>query len=476
MSETPDPSAHAPAAPAPAPGQPPVPDQPPRPARRSALQVMRALRRPKVAVMLALGFSSGLPFLLTGNTFGYWLRDEGTTLKAIGFLSWVGLAYSVKYLWAPLVDRLDAPLIGRWLGRRRGWMAVSQALVGAGLIAMAAVGPAGGLTMLGIFALVVAFASSTQDIVVDAWRIESADDGEELGLLSSAYQLGYRAALLATDALIVAAAARIGWGNSYVASGVCMAIGLTATLFAVEPARALQVLKAKSPLWTARGFADAVVGPFIDFFAKHKELGVLMLAAVALYRIPDFVMGPMANPYYHDIGLTKDTVAAVRGTVGLAAALAGIAAGGLSAVRLGFFPSLIVGAILQPLAVAAFALLAYTGGDPVVFSSVMAMDNFSMAYAGVALVAYMSSLTGLGYTATQYALLSSTYAMLGKFLKGFSGAIVEQLQVGRTLPEAYALFFIGAGLIGVPALVLFLILSALHKRMERRLAAEAAPA
>jgi PAT family beta-lactamase induction signal transducer AmpG len=439
-----------------------------------ARHVFTALGQPKVAVMLALGFGSGLPFLLTGNTFGYWLRDAGASLKAIGFLSWVGIAYSVKYLWAPLIDRLDAPLVGRWLGRRRGWMLIAQFAVGGGLIAMAAAGPAHGLALLGAFALVVAFASSTQDTVVDAWRIESAADSEELGLLSSAYQLGYRAALLATDALIVAAAARIGWAASYAAAGLCMAIGVAATLFAIEPARADAVLSVKPPIWTGKGLFDAVIGPFIAFFRAHREFGVLMLAAVALYRLPDFVMGPMANPYYHDIGVAKDTVAFVRGTVGLAAGVAGIAAGGLASVRLGFFPSLILGAVLQPLAVAAFAFLAYAGANPWVFGSVMALDNFSMSFAGVALVAYMSSLTGLGYTATQYALLSSTYALLGKFLKGFSGVVVESLHATRPLGEAYAIFFVGAGLIGVPALILFVVLATLHRRRALRTADTAA--
>jgi PAT family beta-lactamase induction signal transducer AmpG len=443
-----------------------------KPRKRTTMDVLRELRRPKVAVMLALGFGSGLPFLLTGNTFGYWLREEGTTLKAIGFLSWVGLAYSFKYLWAPLVDRMDAPVLGFWFGRRRSWMIFSQILVMLGLLAMAVTGPQAGLALVGAFALVVAFSSATQDIVVDAWRIEAADDSEELGLLSSAYQLGYRAALLATDALILASAQHFGWNISYGLAAAAMTIALFASFRAMEPAQAESVLAAQAPLWTPRGLFDAVIGPFIAFFRAHRELGVLMLLAVALYRIPDFLMGPMANPYYHDLGLTKDMVAIVRGTTGLAAALVGIAAGGLSAIRLGFFPTLIIGAILQPIAVAAFAILAYTGGDWVVFNAVMAGDNFAMAYAGVALVSYMSSLTGLGYTATQYALLSSTYAILGKFLKGFSGAVVEGLTPVHGLMPSYAIFFVGAGLVGVPALVLFLILARAHGKMVARQAAE----
>jgi PAT family beta-lactamase induction signal transducer AmpG len=432
--------------------------------KRTALEVLGQVRQPKVAVMLALGFSSGLPFLLTGNTFGYWLRDEGTGLKAIGFLSWVGLAYTFKVLWAPIVDRVDVPFLGR-LGRRRGWMALSQVFVAAGLIGMALVGPSGGLTAAAVLALVTAFASATQDIVIDAWRIEAAEDSDEMGLLSSASQLGYRVALLVTDALIISLAGHFGWPNSYLLMAVFMAIGLAATMYAFEPAKADAVMEGKAPLWTPRGFFDAVVGPFVDFFAKYKQVGLMMLLAVALYRLPDFVMGPMYNPYYHDLGLAKDTVAAVRGSVGLVAAFVGIAVGGLSAVRLGLFPTLVLGAILQGFGTAAFALLSVSS-NIYVFGAVMGADNFAQAYAGVALVAYMSSLTGLGYTATQYALLSSTYALLGKFLKGFSGVVVEGLTPAYGLLGAYAVSFIGAGLITIPALILFLILARLNKRAQ----------
>src|SRR5262245_48599308 len=207
---------------------------------RTKRDVLKSLRQPKVAVMLMLGFSSGLPFFLSGNTLGYWLRDVGTTLQAIGFLSWVGLAYSLKFLWAPVIDRVDAPLFGR-LGRRRGWMLLTQLLVAAGLVGLAARGPGHGMLVVGEFALLVAFASSTQDIVVDAWRIEAASNSDELGLLSAAYQLGYRGALLVTDALILIAASQFGWPVSYMAMAVLMAIRLGASLFAVEPGPAAVV-------------------------------------------------------------------------------------------------------------------------------------------------------------------------------------------------------------------------------------------
>ena len=429
-----------------------------RPRKRD---VLSSLGQPKVAVMLALGFSSGLPFLLTGNTLGYWLRDQGTTLKAIGFLSWVGLAYSLKFLWAPVVDRVDAPVFGRF-GRRRSWMLLTQLLVALGLLGLSASGPAHGLTTVGALAVLVAFASSTQDIVVDAWRIEAARDSDELGLLSAAYQLGYRAALLVTDALILISANHLGWPISYTMMAVLMGIGMGASLSAIEPTR-VQPSSEPQRLRTLRGFVDAVVGPFREFFRTYGWVAVLMLAMISLYRLPEFVMGPMANPYYHDLGLSKDTVGAVRASIGLVGSLLGIAAGGLSAVRIGYFRTLFLGLFLQSVGTAAFAILAYTGADVRVFGTIMAVDNFGAAFAGVALVTYMSSLTTMGYTATQYALLSSAYTYVGKFAKGFSGVMVESLASGRTLLEGYALFFIGAGLLGIPALILCLVLGRVQR-------------
>jgi MFS transporter, PAT family, beta-lactamase induction signal transducer AmpG len=414
------------------------------------------------------GFASGLPFLLTGNTLSYWLRDSGISLTTIGFLSWVGLAYSLKPLWAPIIDRVDAPIFG-FLGRRRGWIIAAQTIVCIGLLAMSAVGPGGGLALLGGCALAVAFASSTQDIVIDAWRIEISENNSELGLLSSAYQLGYRAALLLTDALILISANHLGWPISYTMMAILMGVGFLATLKATEPTRADQVMgqkEAVSPLWSPRGFFDAVVGPFVVFFRTHRWLGVLMLAVISLYQVPNFVSGPMTNTFYHDLGLSKDAVGGIRASVGLAFSLLGIAAGGLSAARFGYLNTLLAGIFLEALAVAAFIPLAFSGGDLTVFATVMAADSFGLSFAGVALVTYMSSLTSLGYTATQYALLSATYAYVGKILKGFSGEAVDRLSHGRTLMDAYAIFFAGAAAIAGPALLLCLFL--IHVQRRRR--------
>lgn len=434
--------------------------------------VVRALGRPKVLLTLALGFGSGLPFLLTGATFGLWLREHDVSLAAIGFLSWVGLAYSFKFLWAPVIDKIDAPLLG-FLGRRRSWMALSQIVVGGALIWMAVVGPGGGLTMLGVAALVVAFASATQDIVVDAWRIESADDTEELALITSAFQLGYRFAILAANALILFVANGIGWNGAYALYGAAMSLALVATLLAREPvSRAIQ--SASPAIWTARGLYDAIVGPFVAFLKTHGSMAVLMLAAISLYRLPDFVMGPMVGPFYVDVGIPREVIGSVRLTFGLVGTLVGISAAGLCALRFGFGWTLLLGAILGPGSNIAYTLLAWNGYSPALFSGVLFTENFSEGFAGAALVAYMSSLTSIGYTATQYALLSSFYALLGKVLKGFSGQAVEGLQAatGGDVMQGYAWFFLCTALVGIPALVLCLILN----RVTKKQIAAASPA
>ena len=441
-------------------------------ARRGAMQVLRSLGQPKVAVMLVLGFGSGLPFMLIGNTLGFWLSEGGVKLAAIGFLSWVGLAYLIKFVWGAMVDRLPAPLLGR-LGRRRGWIVLSQIAVGAGLIGMAVCDPKLHLAALAGFAVFTGCAAAIQDTVIDAWRIEIAADADELGLLTAAYTLGYRAALIATESLILLVAQGLGWPAAYALYGLSMSAGVIAALFAREPIAADQVMEAKAadagrhPLKAA---GDAVIGPFIAFFRTHGvALAVLMLGMITLYHLCDYLRGPMSNPYYKALGLNKATIAGVRLTIGLAGSLIGVGVGGVSALRIGALPSLVVGAILQPIGVGAFALLGWHGGDyalvqagPVTltaFQAIMAFDAFAIGYTGVALVSFMSSLTSLGYTATQYALLTSALAWTGKTLKGFSGAMVEALQQGHSLLDAYARFYVLAAAVGAPAIVLCLILA-----------------
>jgi PAT family beta-lactamase induction signal transducer AmpG len=411
----------------------------------------------RALTMLALGFSSGLPFLLVGNTFGFWLRDEGTSLKAIGFLSWVGLAYSLQFVWAPLVDRIPTLKV---LGQRRGWMLLSQCGVALGLFAMAFAGVRFGLLVLGGCALFVGLSAATQDIAINAWRIEIAENEDEQGLLISAYTLAYRIAVMCTDSLMLIAAQHFGWPLAYTVCGLGMGIGIAASLLAPEPVRGegvLARLEKEKPLWSARGFFDAVAGPFIVFFKTYGTMALLMLLAISLYRLPDFMRGPITNPFFHDLGVSKDVIGTARATVGLASIFAGVAAGGFFCMQLGYMRALMLGAIIQSIGILAQALLTLNHDVPA-FLAAMAIDDFGISVAAVTLVAYMSSLTSLGYTATQYALLSSAYALAGKFLKGFSGLIVEGLTPHFGLMNAYALFFIGCGMIGVPSLALFAFL------------------
>ena len=414
----------------------------------------------KVLIMAALGFSSGLPFALVGITFSYWLRDENISLATIGFLSAINTVYALKFLWSPVMDRVPAPIFGR-MGHRRGWMIIAQILIAAGLATMAAVGTAHGLAILTAAAFLAAFASASQDIVIDAWRIESAKDKDELGLLTSAAAFGYRVALLATDSFILIMAQHLGWSFSYFLFAGLVTVGFIATFLAKESPQAAAVLTRKeheAPLWTPRGLADGVVGPFVAFFKAHGVLAILMLLAISLFQLPNFAMGPMAGPLYHDIGLSKDVVGGVRSSLGLIGSFLGVVAGGYVSLRFGFMRALIIGGSSLIIGTALYAILPYDHRLPV-FALIMAADNFGIAIAGVTLVAYMSSLTSLGYTATQYALLTSAYSWVGKLFKAFSGSIVEGLSSQFGPMNAYAIFFVGCGLAGVPALILFTILA-----------------
>jgi PAT family beta-lactamase induction signal transducer AmpG len=448
------------------------------PRRRKMLDVLAALGRPRVSLMLLMGISSGLPFMLIGNTLGFWLADDGIALAAIGALSWVGMTYTVKFLWGAVVDRIKAPLIGR-MGRRRSWMLISQVVAGGGLIGMGLLDPRTQLGWLVAMALIAAVGAAFQDTAMDAWRIEIAADPDELGLLTAAYTFGYKFALILTEGVIVMVAKRLGWPLTYVIYGSAMAVGIVAVLLAKEPTAADAVMEAKSREAGRRPLAavyDAVVGPMIAFFRGHGvALAALMLLMITFYHLCDYMRGPMTNPYYSALHIDKDTIGLVRLLVGTPAGFIGIALGGLSSLRLGNHPTLLIGAILQPIAVAAFALLGFHGGDYALiavggvhvtaFQAVMAFDPIAMGYAGVALVSYMSTLTSLGYTATQYALLTSALAFTGKFLKGFSGAIVEALQHGRSHLEAFALFYLLAAALGLPAIGLCLVLARVKPRV-----------
>ncbi len=431
--------------------------------KASLADVLKGLRQPKIAVMLGLGFSSGLPFMLVGNTFNYWLGDAHVDLAVIGFASWVGLSYTYQFLLAPVVDSLPLPW-ARWVGRRRSWIILTQLAVMIGLFGMAASDPKAYLGRAVAFAVLAALGSATQDVSINAWRIETAADSIELDLLTSAYTLGYRTALVLTGSVILIMAERLGWPVCYAIFAGLVLVGVAAALAAREPQLADRAMAARPGLSLRRGF-DAVAGPFIAFFRTFGWSAWLVLLTVTAFHLCDYLRGPVINPFYVQVHIPKALVGTVRLAVGLPMAMIGVAVGGLFAARFGHLRAMIVGAVLQPLAVAAFAILAYTGPDPRVFVGLMAFDDFAMSFAGVVLIAYISTLTSLGYTATQYALLVSAVNFSGKTLKGFSGEWVKGLaRGGRDLTHAYAAYFIDCALVGVPALLLVIALATVRRR------------
>ena len=413
---------------------------------------LKVYGQPASLRMLALGFAAGLPLLLVLGTLSFRLREAGIDRSTIGHLSWVGLAYGFKWVWAPLVDRLPLPLLTRWLGRRRSWLLVSQLAIMVGLAGMAWQDPRAGLTPLVVCALVVAFASATQDIALDAFRIESADARLQAALAAS-YQTGYRLAMIWAGAGVLWIAAhqeamdqsgyqQLAWQAAYLVMAASMVVGLVTVAFSQEPAPVAMAPARNLAEW----LQSAVVAPFTDFWIRHRWHAVLVLSLIAVYRISDVVMGIMANPFYVDMGYTKDEVAAVTKVYGVVMTLLGAFIGGAMALRWGVMRVLMLGAVLSALSNLLFAWLGQHGHDVTALIGVVSADNLSSGIASAAFIAYLSSLTNVQYSATQYALFSSLMLLLPKFVAGFSGQFVDAW--------GYEAFFICTALLGLPVLVL----------------------
>ncbi|MBN9409814.1 MAG: MFS transporter [Burkholderiales bacterium] len=427
------------------------------PRRRSWRESLAVYLEPGSLRMLALGFSAGLPLLLVLGTLSFRLREAGIDRTTIGYLSWVGLAYAFKWCWAPLVDRMPLPVLTRVLGRRRSWLLVSQLAIAAGLLGMAQADPRAGLDVLVLCALVVAFASATQDIALDAFRIESAGTDRQAALAAT-YQTGYRLAMIWAGAGVLWVAARHevadlagyqqqAWQAAYWAMAASMTVGVVTVLTVREPVRAA--------LPPARGAADwlrqVLVEPFADFLRRHRWHAVLLLALIAVYRISDVVMGIMANPFYVDMGYTKDEVAAVSKVFGVIMTLAGAFVGGVLSMRFGVMRILMLGAVTSALSNLLFAWLGSHGHDVRALVLVVSADNLAGGIASAAFIAYLSSLTNVRYSATQYALFSSMMLLAPKWLAGFSGAFVDAW--------GYTPFFVGTALLGLPVLLLVALAS-----------------
>ena len=425
---------------------------PSAPAPIAWLATLKVYAEPASLRMLALGFSAGLPLLLVFGTLSFWLREAGVDRTTIGFLSWVGLAYGFKWVWSPLVDRMPIPVLTRLLGRRRSWLLLSQAVIMAALVMMALTDPTLALAPMVYCAVAVAFGSATQDIALDAFRIESADT-EHQAALAATYQAGYRLAMIwaGAGALWIAARAEVpsaalyqygAWRTAYLVMAASMLPGVLTVLLSREPVRQALAPARNAAEW----LQGALIAPFTDFVGRYRWHAALILALIATYRISDVVMGIMANPFYVDLGFSKDEVAAVSKAFGIVMTLLGAFIGGVMALRLGVMRVLMLGAVLSAASNLLFAWLATRGHDLSALVFVISADNLSSGIASAAFIAYLSSLTNVQYSATQYALFSSMMLLLPKFLAGFSGQFVDHF--------GYPSFFTATACLGAPVLLL----------------------
>lgn len=436
--------------------------------QRGWLAALAAYKHPPVLAMLFLGFSAGLPFLLVFSTLSAWLAVEDVSRTTIGLFSWVGITYSIKIFWAPVVDRLPLPILTRVFGRRRSWMLLAQLGIGAGLFGLAISDPGTALEPIALLALLVAFSSATQDIAVDAWRIEAAPLPLQ-GAMAAAYQFGYRIALIVAGAGALILADAGGWSTAYLVMCACAGIGVVTTLAIWEPAnyssRSAVMLETRAVDFMQRNahwpqtlrnvlgwLIGAVVCPFLDFFNRNGiKLALLILAFIGLFRLTDITMGVMANPFYLDMGYTLTQIGAVAKFYGIIMSMLAVLIGGVVVFRYGALPILLVSGVLVIMTNLGFAALAqfdHPGISGLIL--VISADNFSAGLAGTAFIAYLSGLTNTAYTATQYALFSSLFTLPGKIMAGGSGWVVDHF--------GYTPFFLYTSALGLPALALLLLL------------------
>ncbi|WP_229427520.1 AmpG family muropeptide MFS transporter [Methylomonas fluvii] len=429
---------------------------------RSAFSIYTQRR---VLSMIFLGFSAGLPFSLVSTTLSAWLADTQVSLSVIGYFSLVGAAYSIKVFWAPVVDRLPLPLFDRLLGKRRSWMLFAQLGVGIGLLGMSELEPVNHLQELAWLATWVAFCSATQDVAIDAYRIEAVAPQYQ-GAMAATYVFGYRLSLLVAGAGVFYIAEYQSWHLAYEAMAAAMLVGVAATLLVSEPEHAVdsRVRQLEERIETALGvtqdssclarlvawFSDAVVSPFVEFFQRNGKAGVWILALIAVYKMSDIAMGVMANPFYLELGFSKKDIADVSKIFGFFMTIIGTSLGGVLVVRFGIMRPLLLGAVIVAATNLLFAALATVRPDIMLLAGVISADNLSGGIASAAFIAYLSSLTNSAYTATQYALFSSLMTLPAKLIGGFSGDIVADY--------GYYAFFTYSAVIGLPALILVMLL------------------
>jgi len=406
----------------------------------------KAYLQPVMLVMLALGFASGLPYMMVFQKMSFWLREVGIERSTIGFFYWVTAAYSLKFVWAPIVDRIPLPGLTEAMGHRRSWMllAISGTIIG--MLICGFSDPSTNLMQTVIGALILSFSGATLDISVDAWRIESAPN-EEQAHMAAVYTLGYRFAIMASG-LALAIAEWVSWPVAFISLAVLMGLNiLTLIFFVKEPPRAsLKAAKSVRDI-----IEDYIVLPFASLVARLGKWILPVLLLVAFYRVSDFTMGVMAYPLYADLNFSKQAVGLISSGFGVWITIFGAMIGGLFVVRYGLMRSMLLGAVITMITTAVYAWLSVQP-EPLVrdLFFAIAADNLAGGFAATVFIAYLSSLVDKRYTATQYAFLSSLYSFFLKFISGFSGVFVDAI--------GYKHYFLLTASYCIPIIILILVL------------------
>ncbi|MDA7797331.1 MFS transporter [Gammaproteobacteria bacterium] len=406
----------------------------------------------KLLGMLLLGFASGLPYMLVFSTLSAWLRDVGISLTEIGFFAWLVLTYSLKFLWAPLVDRYSIPLFGR-LGKRKGWILFCQFMILIALLGMSASDPIKSLQFLAIFAFLAAFFGSVQDIAIDTLRIEIADNQDQ-GNLAASYQLGYRIAILVATSLALIFADQLDWRHVYQFMSILMIVGMLGVIISHEPInKEIAILR----------MDEALLLSFKDFFHRFGIwTAALLLLLISTYRLTDIVMGPMAMPFYLDMGFTKTEIGTLVKTVALAASIAGFFVGGYLIKNLLLTTALLAGGAAVLVTNLFFALVANLDANLSLLSLIVGLDSFAAGLVGTINIAFLTSLVSKKYTAVQYAMLTSFMMLPGKFFSGFSGVIADYYVSISSLQTGWAYFFYTTSAMSIPALLLIMVYKNSH--------------
>jgi len=393
----------------------------------------------RLMLILAQGFASGLPFLLTAATLSAWMSQAGVSKTLIGFMSWASSVYALKFLWSPVVDQIRLPVLANLFGHRRAWMLLSQAFCIIGMIGLGHSDPASNLAMTAFWVVVLASASATQDIVIDAYRIEYLTQ-EQSGAGAAMTTMGYRIGVLAAGGGALIIAGSYGFTVSYTVMAGLMAIGIITTFLSPEPARPPQREKQTYKAWVA----TAVMKPLTEFLGRPGAVGIL--AFIMLYKYGDALWASMANPFYLELGFSLAQVGVVVKSYGVLMTILGSFLGGALVARYGIHRTLLWGGLAMGLSNLLLAALAKIGPSVPALSIVISIENFANGIGNVAFIAFMSSLCNLAFTATQYALMTSFMAFTRTILASGGGWLADQLD--------WVTFFVATTFAAIPGLAL----------------------